>query len=395
MRKDDSTLNALLTIPLVTVIRILVDPPGFSDKLKENLAEVKLRAQYFETHALRLSRQVQDESMQLQYWATYMQDRMDQKMQAVLDRTEFLEERLARTEVLENLDPFLQQMMDSLEQRVVGAQTRHSINFEDVLSRVLYDPEMLESDLAAIMKQNNVTGRAELSIDRVRALQSNARLRAWLAVDEPSLLLLNGRAEARHVSEVSLFSASIIEGLLKQRDAQRNSDNHKVTIVPVAFFCGQHRDWQRDPNGSVQEAAMSLLLQIIDCCGKNINPKVLRHIYDTTNPEELHSICSAIDVLIVSLPRHVFVILIVDGLKYFAQPSERQAAMTELVASLIGTFRKGPEATLKFLFANPTRVEFLVPLFEGHELLNIPRNLRSADSSSKYLVKRSPEPEDV
>ena len=99
----------------VTKVKIMVDPSGFSERLKEKMAEVKLRAQRWERRALRLSMQSQNETLKLQYWSAVVQSRMDRNMQTILSRTEHLEERLSRGSILESLDSFLQGIVNTRE----------------------------------------------------------------------------------------------------------------------------------------------------------------------------------------------------------------------------------------------------------------------------------------
>ena len=172
----------------------MFDPKRFNERLKDHIATVKLRAQYFESHARFLSRGVQDEALQLQYWSTYEQFQMGQTLGAVLQHAKSLEERVARLQVLEKLNPFLLRTQDSfdlmLEQKVLDAQTRtrarpkkksaSNVDPQDVLERFLYEPELVERDCAAIMRRNTIDGREELDIDRINALRSNPRILAWL-----------------------------------------------------------------------------------------------------------------------------------------------------------------------------------------------------------------------
>src|SRR5436190_20886329 len=92
-------------------MKLIVDPTGFADSLKERMAEVKMRAQLFESQALMLSRKFQEGSVRLQYLNTLVQERMAQDLHTIMDRTEILKEKLARVEVLESLDSFLQTVM--------------------------------------------------------------------------------------------------------------------------------------------------------------------------------------------------------------------------------------------------------------------------------------------
>jgi ribosomal protein S6 len=91
----------------VTRVKLIVNPTGFSEKLKERVAEVKLRAQRWERRALRLSMQSQNAAMHLQIQNTVAQSRIDDNVQKILNRTEEIEDRLSRSKILESLDSFL------------------------------------------------------------------------------------------------------------------------------------------------------------------------------------------------------------------------------------------------------------------------------------------------
>ena len=91
----------------VTKVKLLVDPTGFSDRLKEKIAEVKVRAQRWERRTLRLSMQNQNDSLQLQYWNAFAQNRIDRNVETILCRTEELEDKMSRGSILEKFDSFL------------------------------------------------------------------------------------------------------------------------------------------------------------------------------------------------------------------------------------------------------------------------------------------------
>lgn len=379
----------------VTGVQLLTDPKGFSEKLGERLAQVKVMARRFESHALKLQRQVLDESIQLHYWSTYKQEQIGRNVEAVLARTESLEERIAQLNVLDNLDSVLQHIVDAVERKHIASQAIRRIDrrqpsdvsTEDVLTQFQYDADLLRRDCEALKLPASRMSRKDIDMDRIKAIQSNYRLRAWLTVNEPSLLLLNGRAEPGHNSETSLISASIVNGLLKQYQAEEHSLKEPILTVPLAFFCGQHRDWRRDVMGSPEEAGMSLLLQLVDRLEYELAPATLQNILDTTDPEDLASICKSFEWIIKGLKRNIFVFLVMDGLRYFAQPLERREKTRELLSCLINTYRNRSAATLKFLFANPTRADFVEDLFEENELLNIPRNLRAVQGSPRLSME--------
>ena len=118
-------LHWFLKNSFVTGVKIAVNPTGFKEKLYERLDQVKLTAQRFETHALKLSRQSQDESVQLQYWTAYHMNRVDQNVQTIVSRTEALQDKLARAEVLEKLDPLLLDACETHFATAFGRLQRH------------------------------------------------------------------------------------------------------------------------------------------------------------------------------------------------------------------------------------------------------------------------------
>ena len=91
----------------ITGVKLAANPMGFKEKLQDRLAQVRLAAQRFANHALLLSQRSQDESVQLQYWTAYHMNRVDQNVQTLMSRTEALQDKLARAEALEKLDPLL------------------------------------------------------------------------------------------------------------------------------------------------------------------------------------------------------------------------------------------------------------------------------------------------
>ncbi|KAI9659891.1 MAG: hypothetical protein M1821_001243 [Bathelium mastoideum] len=366
----------------ITGVKITVNPTGFKEKLRERMDQVRVAAQRFENHALKLSRQSQDKSVQLQCWTASHMSRMDENVQTIVNRTEALQEKLARAEVLEKLDPLL---LDAWWGTFLKHQNEHlnrkpilDVAPQDVLSRFLYEPELISNDCAALKRQLQKSHRTPIDKNRLAALRSHIRLRAWLTVNEPSMLLLNGRADPRGGLEISQISAVLLENLLKQQEMQNKSKASEVAVIPLAFFCGLHRDWQRDPNGTPEEVAMSLMLQFIDRYQDTTNPTTLRQCYDRTRPGDLASICASLESLIMSLDSNVIVVLILDGLRHFTQPQERREKTRDLISRLVEIHRKLPQATLKFLFTSTTRLDFIEELFDESELFSLPRNPKSS-----------------
>lgn len=287
---------------------------------------------------------------------------------------------------------------------------------------------MLPADVGALSRPPSAlrASRYPLDLDRVATLQASPRLRAWLTVDGPGLLLVNGRAAARPMSETSWINAKIVERLLDRGDVASGRSTSptapgrstvtpdtqrrrlmraaadpgpRAIVVPLAFFCGQHRDAARDPNACAAEAAMSLLLQLVDQAGdaELLPAEALERARKRITPGSVSGVCEVLEELLVEMQAQllagrraagavVFVVVVLDGLRFFAAQRE----MRELVARLVGIYRRfgqGRRAradgrddglTLKMLFSSPTRSEFVEDLFDDEERLAMVREVRRA-----------------
>lgn len=128
-----------------------------------------------------------------------------------------------------------------------------------------------------------------------------------------------------------------------------------------------------------------------------------------TGPEDLHSILSSLSNLILNgLAKDTVLVLVLDGLKFFTQPTTRCDQTRVLVDGLVGIYRAATSRNtsgsssrrsrdtdantscttpiVKFLFSSPTRSEFIEDLFQSHEVAALPRDLPrlvSADSARR------------
>lgn len=93
---------------VVTGIKLIVNPSRLGERLKESSAEVKLRAQEFRNRAMRCSLELQDKSVQLQYWSHSNQIDMRKELEYIRASTSSIDQKLTRAELLELLDPILQ-----------------------------------------------------------------------------------------------------------------------------------------------------------------------------------------------------------------------------------------------------------------------------------------------
>lgn len=359
-------------------------------------AELKMASQSFEARLNKLSRDTEQETVQLQYWAAYNQVNIRKQLQTIEQKITHMQERESRVEILEKLSPLLNHVMDALQEKAIASLFQEQparvpdIDPESILAHFLYERNLVPEDSATLAKRSKHLRARSRDASRLIALQNNPRLRAWLTVDEPSLLLLNGRADPQPDSDVSLFTSKLYQQLLAHHQIHTGQDVHRAHIIPLAFFCGQHSDWQLDSNGAPGELAMNLLLQLIDLGRKAIDPAVLQHCYEHLRPGDIASILSMFEALISSLRPNVVVIIIVDGLRFFAQPRERCHGTREVVTRLVDIYRSMSDgnASLKILFASPTRSEFVQDVFIDDEILELPRDLPGGMSKSPLRQRR-------
>ena len=383
----------------VTSIKMVVDPTGFSERLKERTDIVKLRSQRFQSQVLKLHLLLQVQSLQVQHLTA-------QEVKVIAAQTKHIESqmmqsRLATFDMLEKINTLVQssanagEFLKALPILAEQLKTTHqhqlpgcpSAVADEILRDFCYEPDMVYHDCENILRLFSPSRRqrAEKDFDeeRVVAIQSSARLRAWLMLDQPSMLFLNGRCNSQPKSEVSLVSAKIGSRLLELHGYQEvRQEKDAPRFIPLLFFCGEHRDWRRDANGSPAELGMSLLLQLVDR-GRGIIPRqALERFREKTLPEDVDSVCASLRGLIGSLQgrRNVFVVIIIDGIKFFCQPVWREQQTRKVLSTLTALFRgqlqdASRPATLKFLFTTTARTEALEDLFDSDEILHIQRSL--------------------
>ncbi|RYP71844.1 hypothetical protein DL771_004556 [Monosporascus sp. 5C6A] len=395
---------------LVTSIKMVVDPTGFAERLKVRMDIVKLRSQQFQAQAMKLSLLMQVNSLHMHHLTA-------QEVKAMAARTKHIESQIMQSKIatfdmLEKIDTlvrssantgnFLKALPALSEQLKEPHQLCPDSYVDEVLRDFCYEADMAYRDCDNILKMLSPSRRQSTGKDfdeeRVVAVQSNPRLRAWLVLNQPSMLLLNGRCHSQPKSEVSLVSAKIASRLLElHSDQDIRQEKDAPRVIPLLFFCGEHRDWRRDPNGSPAELAMSMLLQLVDR-GRGIIPRqALEQFREGTLPENIDSICASLQALIGSLQGRggVFVVVIIDGIKFFSQPSWREQQTRTVLSTLVSLFRgRGWEAsmpasipaTLKFLFTSTARTEALEDLFDGDEILHIQRSLPGGlpDNDTKW-----------
>lgn len=87
-------------------------------------------------------------------------------------------------------------------------EVKPTVTVECVLKTLEYDQSLVMNDMRALLRLSLPTAFPQIDVNRVRAIQRNPRMRAWLAVDEDSMMLLNGGSNALDPS-TSYFAAQV------------------------------------------------------------------------------------------------------------------------------------------------------------------------------------------
>jgi hypothetical protein len=247
----------------------------------------------------------------------------------------------------------------------------HPRRVDDILDAYFYDPDLVPGDCQHMLRLRHTPG-CHIDEDRVLALRSHPRFLAWLELNQSSLLLVDANSEPAVNPEMSSVSARLYQHVFEMA----NRDGKSAMLIPLAFFCRSHSDYENDENGTPSELAMSLLLQLLDTW-RDIDPTVLSEILEGLEPEDAASVCAALGRALSRLPINSIAIVIIDGLRYFAHPRERRNKLIDLVERLVSMHREGFTATVKFLFANSARCEYLEHIVTGEEYLKIPKDVAS------------------
>ncbi|KAF5011929.1 hypothetical protein FDECE_1994 [Fusarium decemcellulare] len=366
-------VNWFLKRSLVTGAKIFINPSGFSDRLKDSLAAVRISAQRFAARVAIKSAEEQRALPQQSYSMLYMQDQSSQQMSQ-----EFGQLRHSNIILLGMLSDFLESQAKADQERwELRAQQSPmpriealEMSPEDILERFLYDPSLVSTDCENVLRMRHIPGY-DLDEDVIPTVKSHPRVLSCLTLNESSLLLVDTRAGHSTCNlEMPIFTAEIFRNLVdfSSTAAPRESSTN---LVCLAFFCSQHQDFARDENGNPAELVMSLLLQLLDRY-RDFDLRQLGLIFDELDPTDIDSICSVFGNLISQLPSNVIVFVMVDDLRAFTQPGERKRGLTDVLERLLDIHRGGQyEATLKFLFANSGRAPFIDELFDEDEILRI------------------------
>ncbi|KAM7195319.1 hypothetical protein V8F20_007538 [Naviculisporaceae sp. PSN 640] len=418
----------------VTSIKLVVDPTGFSDKLTERMADVRMRSQHFWHQVEKISCSLHVQTAK--------------EVHAIAQRTELMELELTRMKLatmgmLEKLDTQphaiapssnnnssrnTDELLSRLQELVV-LQQRISpgppsplppiINLDALLNDFGYEADMIRRDCEDIFqilrpsRRHHLAQGGDFEEERVMAMQNNPRIRAWLVLNRPSLLFLNSRSSApsQPRSEVSLVCAKITKRLLElhasqqvfphQRDRRLRGRRSMPFIIPLVFFCGQHHR-SNSFEATATGMALNLLLQLVDRGRSLFQPSLgedpglgeqFQALLD--NPDDLERVLMIFQILLEKLQAsNIFIVLIIDGLKLFSRPgTQRELGTREAIEGLVSIFREqvdeGCGPTLKFLFTTTARLEGLEYLFdEEEEILHMPRVIRDTWSDDDPRWKK-------
>lgn len=243
------------------------------------------------------------------------------------------------------------------------------LDIDEILRDYEYEPDLVPNDCESLLHAQSRPGY-HLDEDRLTAIQSHPRFVAALRLDTPSLLLVNANADTFIASEMSIVSAKVYHQVAELAASQQEAEH--TTVIPLAFFCSQHSDYRRDVNGQPSELVMSLVLQLLDRY-RDFSEDDVTAALDELRPDDVPSICSALEILLSCLPNNVIVIAFIDGITAFEHPMERRDAMMEAVEQLLRVHAKERPAVVKLVFASSSRAASLQQLFTEDEVLNLPR----------------------
>lgn len=241
-----------------------------------------------------------------------------------------------------------------------------------MLEKFQYDPSLSAKDRHSLLRTSASLSKKDES--RALWLTQNVRLRAWLTVDETSLLLVAGNAQHRPASPTSLVSAKL---------AAAAAGN--VNMVVSSFFCGRHTDASVDADARPSELAMSLLLQLVDQY-RGFGTGVVRKCVDALEPECVRSVCGAVGRLVRELPSTVIWFCVVDGIGFFAD-GERRGDMLRVLRCLVRAVRRAGGQRVKLLVTTPGRWVEAEDCFGMDEVLVMPSVCSAAGrlTESKWM----------
>ncbi|RBA15764.1 hypothetical protein FPRO05_12371 [Fusarium proliferatum] len=358
-----------------TGARILLNPTGFSGKLKERMDTVKLGVQRFTAHVNYLSAERQKALTQQNLSIMYRLDQQSEQMERGFERLE-----TTRIMVLDKVEQFLYETWRAeFEQRQSLPQHQQTprietpiLCVEDILDKWRYERDLVHQDCATVLRLQHIAGY-DVDLELVSTIRFHPRFQSYLTLDTSSLLFVDTRSENPTRSlEMPIVADETFRSLHAFMEEQ-NEQAHGTTIhiICLSFFCSQHSNFARDQNASPMDLAMSLFLQLIDYY-RDFDSEYLDLASYDVNPGDTDAILFVFGALVNHLPEDVVLYLMIDDLKAFAQPAPRKFEMILVMEKLLELHRQGKyNARLKFLFGNSARNIFSDGFFTEAETLHI------------------------
>ncbi|CAJ2507742.1 Uu.00g089280.m01.CDS01 [Anthostomella pinea] len=372
----EAILQWFLKKTLVTGVKTLIDSSGFSEQLKSRRDDVKLSVERFRRHTNQIYARKQNAMLQQNNTMLYMQgtsiNMHNRNSHEILGELAQMQRTLSRIAVLEKLEFFLNVDQDAMEERIALIVARRAkpksklraVDIDGIFEHYLYEPRLITTDSNSLL---DVPFRPGYDMDehRILAIRQNPSFKAWLVLDQSSMLLLNANSEMASSLEMSYLSAKTFQRVLEISTEQADAPTKLITL---AFFCSRHQDYMRDINGKPAELAMTLLLQLLDQY-RDFDQNMLAAIPDPLDPDDLGSICLTFGCLLAALPQNVIVILIIDGLRFYTQPARRRDLTRHVIEYLVDSI-------------------FIEDLFTNDEVLNIPKSMWATEGYNTSVWKK-------
>lgn len=244
------------------------------------------------------------------------------------------------------------------------------IHLAKFLEDFQYEQDLVFQDCHSFTSRLWVISLGETAETYLTAMQCSYQMRVFLTADEPSLLAVMGHCDPQPDSEISLLTAKIVERLFVITQS-RDPGEKFAKIVPLVFFCGRHRNRQKDPYTNPTEVALSLLMQLIDRHRDYIDLEFLDRCRSCMEYTEIQSVCCALKELIANLSNNVILVVVIEGLEFLAQKADMREPARHLFQTLVSTYRSGLEAMMKCLFMSSSRLDFVENVLEDDEILEI------------------------
>ncbi|KAK2599646.1 hypothetical protein N8I77_011382 [Diaporthe amygdali] len=395
----DYILRWMMDNVLVSGAKQMFRPNRYAKDLNDKMAEVRLAAEALEKWAATLLLQSQKNIHSMQGGMYFQQMKFGHQVENIDEKVDQLTSKVDRMNKLEHVVPMVFNSFHimlndewhrvhqhhDLRKSIPKQLTPLKISAEDVLEQLLFDPHLVFQDMKNLLRQGTSSLNRKLQPHRLLAIQQNPRIKAWLSLDSPSLLLLNGNSTSHLDLSTSFFSAKVMDTLMQQA-----SESHKnIEIISLAYFCGQHQNYSRDVAASPAELAMSLFLQLVNG-HRDFEPNVLQRCLDKTVPYDIGSITESLSRLLNHLQTDAMVFVIIDGIEHFSRPDERKRGFCKVLSQLVRLFREQREAKVKLLFTSAQRGIVLegLGLLMDDEIVDVPKNPppRAVPNDQKMLM---------